>query len=145
MSSDDMKRQLTDVAVALCIFLLIQGVLYGVLGVFPPYRVVSSGSMEPTYYEGDIVFIKHVDPHQLLVGDIIVFKPKGGGIPIVHRIIEVKEDNNTLYFVTQGDHNAFPDSFYRPLPGIPESEVIGTPVLKIPKIGYISVFFRRLL
>lgn len=145
MSSDSMKKNLTDVAVALCIFLVIQGALYGVLGVFPPYRVVSSGSMEPTYYEGDIVFIKHVDPHELQVGDIIVFNPKGGGIPIVHRVAEVVEENQTRYFVTQGDHNAFPDSFYAPLPGVPESEVVGTPVLKIPKIGYISVFFRRLL
>ncbi|MBU6996250.1 MAG: signal peptidase I [Theionarchaea archaeon] len=145
MSSDSVRKNLIDIAIALCIFLVIQGALYGVLGVFPPYRVVSSGSMEPTYYEGDIVFIKQIDPHKLQVGDIIVFRPKGGGIPIVHRVTEIVEESQVLYFVTQGDHNAFPDSFYRPLPGVPESEVIGTPVLKIPKVGYVSVFFRRLL
>ncbi len=142
--SDDIKRHATDIALALCIFLLIQGVLYAVFGVFPAYRVVSSGSMEPTYYEGDVVFIKKVDPFTLQVGDIIVFEPKGGGIPIVHRIEEIIQEEGVLYFVTKGDNNPFTDSYYMPLKGVPESRVIGKPVLKVPKIGLISVYFRRL-
>ena len=142
--STDIKRHATDVVLALCIFLLIQAVLYGVFGVFPAYRVVSSGSMEPTYYEGDVVFIKKIDPYALQVGDIIVFEPKGGGIPIVHRIKEIVNEEDTLYFVTKGDNNAFTDSYYMPLKGVPESRVIGKPVLKVPKIGLISVYFRRL-
>jgi signal peptidase len=145
MSTTSLRKELLDVALALCIFLVIQGALYGVLGVFPPYRVVNSGSMMPTYFEGDVVFIKKADPHELEVGDIIVFKSKRGGTPIVHRIEEIVEESGTLYFVTKGDNNPFTDSYYAPLEGVPESKVIGTPVWKIPKIGLISVYLRRLL
>lgn len=145
ISTARIKKELTDIGIAVVIFLLIQGVLFVVLGVFPPYRVISSSSMEPVYYEGDVVFIKKVDPHELTVGDIIVFEAKGGGIPIVHRIIDIVEERGSLYFVTKGDNNSFQDTYYHPLKGVPESSVIGKPVLKIPKIGWVSIWFRRLL
>lgn len=144
LSTARIKKELIDIGIAVAIFLLIQGVLYAVLGVFPPYRAISSGSMEPVYYEGDVVLIKKVDPHQLEVGDIIVFEAEGGGIPIVHRIVEVVKEEGTLYFATKGDNNAFKDTYYSPLKGVPESRVVGTPVLRIPKVGWISIWFRRL-
>ncbi|MGD2246968.1 MAG: signal peptidase I [Candidatus Methanofastidiosia archaeon] len=143
VSSDDVKKNVLDVAFALCVFLLIQGILYGVLGVFPAYRVVNSGSMEPVFYEGDVVFIKKVDASTLEVGDIIVFKARRGKTPIVHRIVEVIEENGNKYFVTQGDSNAFTDSYYDP--GVPGDRIIGTPVFTIPRIGLISVYLRRLI
>lgn len=145
VSTARIKRELTDIGIAIGIFLLIQAVLFAVLGVFPPYRVISSGSMEPVYYQGDVVFIKKVDPYQLVVGDIIVFNADGGGIPIVHRIIEIVEEGDTLYFVTKGDSNSFQDTYYHPLKGVPESEIVGKPVFKIPKVGWLSIWFRRLL
>jgi len=145
ISSARIKKELKDIAIAVGVFLLIQGVLYAALGVFPPYRVINSGSMIPTYYEGDVIFIKKVDPSQLQVEDILVFRSKGGGIPIVHRIIDVVEEDGVFYFATKGDNNAFQDTYYHPLKGVPESEIIGVPVLKIPKIGLISIYLRKLL
>lgn len=143
ISANDIKKNVIDIAFALFIFLLIQGILYAVLGVFPAYRVVNSESMIPVYYEGDVVFIKKVEPSTLEVGDIIVFKSKRGTIPIVHRIVEIIEREGNLYFVTQGDSNAFVDSYYDP--GVPENKIIGTPVFKIPRIGLFSVYLRRLI
>lgn len=141
--TDRIKKELFDVCVAIGIFLLIQVVLYASLGVFPPYRVISSSSMEPVYYEGDVVFIKKVDPSTLEVRDIIVFEARGGGIPIVHRIVEIVVEDGARYFVTMGDNNSFRDTYYDP--GVPGSYVIGTPVLKIPKVGWISIYVRKLL
>ncbi len=145
ISTTRIKKELIDVGIAVAVFVLIQGVLYAALGVFPPYRVISSSSMEPVYYEGDVVFIKKVNPSLLQVDDIIVFEAEGDGIPIVHRIINIIEEGNTLYFVTQGDNNRFQDTYYHPLPGVPGSKIIGTPVLKIPKIGWISIYARKLI
>ena len=145
ISAARIKKELIDIGIAVALFLLIQGVLYAALGVFPPYRAISSGSMEPVYYEGDVVLLKKVDPAHLDIGDIIVFEDRDGGIPIVHRIVEVHEEEGTLYFVTKGDNNAFKDTYYSPLKGVPESKVIGSPVLRIPKVGWISIWFRRLL
>ncbi|MBU7044597.1 MAG: signal peptidase I [Theionarchaea archaeon] len=143
LSSTDLKKELINVGIAILIFCMIQGILYATLGVFPPYRVISSGSMEPVYHEGDIIFIKDIAPQSIENGDIIVFKARNGTIPIVHRVIEIIEENGNLYFVTKGDNNPFSDSYYSP--GIPESSVIGTPICKIPKIGWISLFLRRII
>lgn len=143
LSSTNVKKELINIGIALLIFCVIQGALYAVLGVFPPYRVISSGSMEPVYHEGDIIFIRETPPQSIDVGDIIVFEARNGTIPIVHRVVDIIDENGTLYFATQGDNNPFPDSYYSP--GVPESRIIGTPVLKIPKIGWISLFLRRIL
>jgi signal peptidase len=49
-----------------------------------------SGSMEPAYYRGDILFLwKGDEPFKM--GEVVVFKIKGRDIPIVHRILEVHE------------------------------------------------------
>jgi signal peptidase len=142
-SSTNLKKELINIGIALLIFCVIQGILYAVLGVFPPYRVISSGSMEPVYHEGDIIFIKEIPPLSIDSGDIIVFESRQGTIPIVHRVTEIIEENGTLFFITKGDNNPFTDSYYDP--GVPESKIIGTPVCRIPKLGWISLFLRRIV
>lgn len=54
---------------------------------------VNSGSMEPAFQRGDILFLtNHQDP--IRVGEIVVFKIKEREIPIVHRVIKVHEKPN---------------------------------------------------
>jgi signal peptidase len=142
-TSTNLKKELKNIGIALLIFCMIQGILYAVLGVFPPYRVISSGSMEPVYQEGDIIFIKKIPPLSIDSGDIIVFESRQGTIPIVHRVTEIIEEDGTHFFVTKGDNNPFADSYYDP--GVPESKIIGTPVCTIPKLGWISLFLRRII
>lgn len=58
-----------------------------------PFHIIAvlSGSMEPALYRGDILFLTQSDkPFQ--VGEIIVYKFVGRDIPIVHRIIQIKEN-----------------------------------------------------
>ena len=55
-----------------------------------PVVVVLSGSMEPGYYRGDILFLTFFD-EPIKVGDVIVFKLKDQEIPIVHRAIAIQE------------------------------------------------------
>ena len=145
LSAARVKKEFADLGIALLIFLLIQGALFVVLGVFPPYRVISSSSMEPVYFEGDVIFIKEINPHDIEVGDIIVFEARGNGIPIVHRVIDIVREQGVLYFVTKGDSNSFQDTYYNPLKGVPESRVIGTPIFRVPKVGWISIWLRKLL
>lgn len=47
-----------------------------------------SGSMEPAFYRGDILFL-HMGFTPFRAGDIVVFKVADREIPIVHRIIKV--------------------------------------------------------
>ena len=56
-----------------------------------PVVVVLSGSMEPAFRRGDILWLNNQnDPIQ--VGEIVVFKIEGRDIPIVHRVLQVHEE-----------------------------------------------------
>ena len=52
-----------------------------------PVVVVLSGSMEPAYYRGDILFL-WLGSSEISVGEVCVFKLPGRDIPIVHRVLE---------------------------------------------------------
>jgi Peptidase S24-like len=50
--------------------------------------VVLSGSMEPGFYRGDILFL-NMGNKPVRVGEVVVFNLDGRDIPIVHRVIKV--------------------------------------------------------
>lgn len=103
-----------------------------------PIMVVPSTSMVPTLNVGDIVIIKGVDPKTITVGTIIVFQIPGGSINIIHRVVGIVNVGDTLAFVTQGDNrmtNPMPD----PWSPVPEKNVKGVLVARIPYIGYVTL------
>ena len=51
----------------------------------------SSGSMEPAFYRGDLLFLTNYNEEPIRVGEIVVFKVEGREIPIVHRVLKVHE------------------------------------------------------
>ena len=73
-------------AVVLLALLLVGARLFG-LQVF----TVLSGSMEPTYHTGSLIYVKKVDPHTLKSGDVITFMLDEDTIA-THRITEVIPD-----------------------------------------------------
>lgn len=52
-----------------------------------------SGSMEPAFQRGDILFLTNQDD-PIRVGEIVVFKIKDRDIPIVHRVMKVHEKSD---------------------------------------------------
>ena len=101
-----------------------------------PVMVVPSTSMVPTLNVGDIVIVKGVDPNTITVGTVIIFRSPGGSIDIIHRVVGIVKVGDTLYFQTKGDRNAAPDPWS---PGVPEQNVKGVLVGKIPYVGYITL------
>ena len=104
-----------------------------------PY-VVLSGSMEPTYHTGSLIYDKKVDPFTLKEGDVITFMVSEDTVA-THRIIEIlpdEEDSSVLRFRTQGDANDSPD-------GTPVhyKNIIGKPVFSIPYLGYFANFVQN--
>ena len=59
--------------------------------------VVLSGSMEPGFYRGDILFLT-MGRSPINTGEIVVFNLEGRDIPIVHRIIKVHERRSEDHF-----------------------------------------------
>lgn len=51
-----------------------------------PIVVVLSGSMEPAFQRGDLLFLRNTQP-TLNVGEIVVYQVKDKDIPIVHRVV----------------------------------------------------------
>ena len=161
----------TALAIALIVAVII-GVFFGMqlaLGASVPIRVVESGSMcvpydgrcngwshpfDQTLHVGDIIIIQKVDPATLNANypnsDIIVYRTPNGVIPIVHRIVEKQEINDTLYFKTKGDGNrpiVWPNipSMYDNIPdskGVPQNLIEGKVILRIPWFGWITLFMR---
>lgn len=120
------------VAVILLAILLVGVRLIG----FTPYTVLS-GSMEPTYHVGSLIYVKDVDPAQLKLYDPVTFRLSGDTLA-THRIVEVlHEGTDQLSFRTKGDANQEADGI------IPASAVVGKPMFSIPYLGYLSVFLKK--
>ncbi|MBR2615140.1 MAG: signal peptidase I [Clostridia bacterium] len=98
-----------------------------------PYAVLS-GSMEPKYHVGSLIYVTDVDPATLKVGDPLTFRT--GGTVVTHEIIEVIEGDGKTEraFVTQGLTNNVSDG------QISASDIIGRPVFSLPLLGYVSVY-----
>ena len=99
--------------------------------------VVQSGSMEPNYHVGSLVYVKPVDASKLETGDVITFE-LGGGVRGTHRIIEVLDDNGNLSFRTKGDNND--DADFNPV--FPEA-VVGEVKFTIPYLGFLITYIQQ--
>ena len=104
-----------------------------------PYSVLS-GSMEPTYKTGSIIYVKKVDYQTLAVGDPITFMLDEKTIA-THRIVETlpdKEDPDVMRYRTKGDNNETVDV------GLVHCRnVIGKPVFTIPYLGYAAYYIQH--
>jgi signal peptidase I len=98
-----------------------------------PIVAVESGSMEPTFYRGDILVLYGAQAQDLDVGDIIVFSPSGGTTPVVHRIVELNNDGT---FQTKGDANSGQLPFEK---SIDYSQVHGEVMFIVPYLGWVKL------
>lgn len=87
---------------------------------------------------GDIIVIS--GRGKINVGDVIVFNA-GQSHPVIHRVIEIKNINNTIYYSTKGDNNPNQLSVEKE---IPSSSVLGKSLFRIPKIGWIKLVFTKI-
>ncbi|MBR3204267.1 signal peptidase I [Candidatus Saccharibacteria bacterium] len=97
---------------------------------------VMSGSMEPEYPVGSIIYVRPVNYKSLKVGDVISYVANTDKTIVTHRIVDIetdKKDPSVLRFKTQGDANNSPDAKL-----VHYKNVLGTPIITIPFIGYIA-------
>ncbi len=93
-----------------------------------PYAVLS-GSMEPTYSVGELIYVKDMEPEQIKEGDPITFVLNANKQIATHRVVQVDEVNKS--FITKGDANEKIDG----QPVLYEN-LIGKPIFHIPYMGY---------
>lgn len=115
-------------------------IVYLTSGYFHYYAIaIASGSMHPQIKKGDVVIIEKVSDNYdtLKVGDIIAFKYND--VIIVHRIVNIVNENDEYYFYTKGDANNNVDNF-----AISEDMIIGIVNYKVPYIGLPTVWLNEL-
>ena len=96
---------------------------------------VISGSMEPTYSVGDLLYVKTVDPDSVKVGDPITFVLNEDLVVATHRVVDIDKENRQ--FTTKGDANETEDAA-----PVHFNNLIGVPVFAVPLLGYVSAYIQ---
>ena len=98
-------RIFVTVCVAILVLVVVTNRDRAIFGYY--FRIVITGSMEPTINVNSLNVIKKVDIEDIKKGDIICFKSTSD---IIHRVIEiVKLDTGEIILHTKGDANDKPD------------------------------------
>ena len=129
---------MTSIIVGIAVLLAVALVGVRLVG-FQVFSVLS-GSMEPTYHVGSLIYVKNVDYRELQPGDVITFLLDEDTVA-THRIVEVVPDENepeTLRYRTKGDANEAEDGKL-----VHYKNVIGSPVFTIPKLGYCADYIQK--
>ena len=125
------------VALVVLLALLLVGARVVGLRVF----TVLSGSMEPTYHTGALIYVKPVDdPLAIPEGTVITFMLDEDTIA-THRVVGVvpdEDDPAVVRYRTKGDANETEDGGL-----VHYKNVIGTPVFSIPYLGYAADYIQH--
>ena len=101
---------------------------------------VLSGSMEPTYHTGSLIYVKKVDPYTIKEGQPITFLLDENTVA-THRVVGIvpdEEDPTVIRFRTKGDANEAEDGGL-----VHYKNVIGTPIFSIPRLGYLAEYIQH--
>lgn len=94
--------------------------------------IVATGSMEPKYKVGDLVFIRKTPEEKIKIGDIINYISENGTDTITHRVTDIIKKDGQTYYQTKGDNNNSEDPEL-----VKYRQVKGKLVFKISKLGTI--------
>lgn len=96
-------------------------------------KTVLSGSMEPTFNTGSLIFVKKLEnPKNLKAGDVITFQQERD-VLVTHRIIDVIKSGDSVMYKTKGDNNEHEDT----APVLSENVVAFYTGMTIPLLGYL--------
>lgn len=101
---------------------------------------VLTGSMEPTYPTGSLIYVKPVDARDLRVNDVITFSISPNVIA-THRIVEIVPDEqnpSVVRYRTKGDANNDVDASL-----VSANNIIGKALFAVPQMGYIASYIQE--
>lgn len=138
MNISKILKKVWDVFSTLVVILLVFCAVFLMGTRIMGYRVfnVISGSMEPAYSVGDLLYVKEVEPETIQPGTAITFVLNENLVVATHRVVEVDAENRRFY--TKGDANDTVDAM-----PVHFNNVIGVPQFSIPLLGYVSDFVQR--
>ncbi len=101
--------------------------------------IVTSGSMEPTFYTGSIIIVDTREGQAHETGDVITFwTAEEPNLNITHRIIHMEQQDGEWVYQTKGDNNNAPD-----LIQIKDENIVGKYIgFTVPLMGYFFSFIK---
>jgi len=129
------KRLCSVVVAALMLFLIVLAGIFAVPGIFGTHvYAVASGSMEPEYKVGSLVFAKRADVESIRPGDCITYS--FGNSTVTHRVVTVDHEQKNC--ITKGDANEQED------PPVNFDRIIGvTDSFSLPVLGYLVIWLNE--
>lgn len=106
-------------------------------GYFP--MIVLTDSMYPDIKSGDLIICHTIDVGDVKENDVIsFFDPAGNGSSVVtHRVVEIVNENEGLFFRTKGDNNNTEDKDL-----VPAENLVGVYKTRIAGAGNIAMFMQ---
>lgn len=127
---------LSSLAIVLVIALAVASFVPRAFG-YTPYAVLS-GSMEPELPVGSMVFVRHVEPTDIAVGDNVTFYRSDGAV-VTHQVYEIDPVAQTIG--TQGIANKNADGIImHDAEYTPFSRVIGIVSFCVPCLGFVNAY-----
>ncbi|CBY24535.1 unnamed protein product [Oikopleura dioica] len=143
MNKRQVYYQFLNFAMIVSSALMVWKGLFVLSGTESPIVVVLSGSMEPAFYRGDLLFLYHDRKEPIDAGEIVVFKIEGRDIPIVHRVLKRHENTETgeVKILTKGDNNQVDDRalYNRGQMWIRPKDVVGRAKAMAPYVGMVTI------
>lgn len=132
MKASKICNHLATILIIIVVLIAVPLVVPRIFG-YQVYGVLS-GSMEPNYPIGSIIYVENIDTSKIKVDDVITFKMSAkSNVVATHRVIEINQDEQS--FTTKGDANKEKDSAT-----VSKQRVLGRAIFCIPLFGYISMF-----
>ncbi len=104
-------------------------VLPGLFGIHP--LIVQSGSMEPAYPRGSMLYVRGTEASELTEGTAVTFHLEDEETLVTHRIIRIDTEKEEIY--TKGDANVLED-----VAATPFEKIVGIPFFCIPHLGQLA-------
>ena len=127
-------------SVLVCILIILVILLVGVRLLGLRVYTVMSGSMEPSYPTGALIYVKEIDPLTLRENDVITYHVNES-LTVTHRIVDIvfdSENSDSVCFRTKGDANNVADEIL-----VKPDNIIGISVFTIPYLGYLAQFIQN--
>ncbi|KAI5458766.1 signal peptidase complex catalytic subunit SEC11 [Mariannaea sp. PMI_226] len=107
-----------------------------------PIVVVLSGSMEPAFQRGDLLFLWNRNlMRETDVGEVVVYEVRDKDIPIVHRVVRKFGSGESAKLLTKGDNNLSDDTelYARGQDYLVRKDILGSVVGYMPFVGYVTI------
>lgn len=95
-------------------------------------------TLKKGFSKGDIIFIIRAKPEKLEIGDVIIFNSNQKN-PIIHRLIDIRQENGKYIFSTIGDNNNGQLAIEQ---SISEDQLVGKAAFNLfPSVGWAKLVF----